>query len=114
VRSASSTDSAHRDDDLLELCSWLPEGIASRFELKVFGTGHLAKQVETFAKSIHADLIVASQPAARSAADVLSGTFAERLVRHSGCPVLTVNASSAVVRPHAQRTGRPDCMRANC
>jgi nucleotide-binding universal stress UspA family protein len=105
IRPAPADGCAHPGDDLLALSAWVPQAIANRFEVKMFGNGHMAKQIEFFAKSVHADLIVAAEPAPRSAADMLHGTFAERLVRHAACPVLTVNASAEIV---AARVGQEE------
>jgi len=91
VRPAPDDDVVDTADALFALRAWVPEPIASRCELKIFGSGHVAGQVEGFAHKVEADLIVAAEPADRSAADVLHGTFAARLIRHSDCPVLTMN-----------------------
>jgi nucleotide-binding universal stress UspA family protein len=102
IRPTPADDTVRPGDDLLELCAWVPSGIANRFEMKLFGEGHMARQIELFAKSVHADLIVASEPSSISAAGVLRGTFAERLVPNSTCPVLTVNPSAALMTPPAR------------
>jgi nucleotide-binding universal stress UspA family protein len=64
----------------------------------------VANQIDGFSRSTHADLIVAAEPAGRTAGDVLHGTFAARLVQHGDCPVLTVNepASRLTAQPAAQ------------
>jgi nucleotide-binding universal stress UspA family protein len=103
IRPSPGDDCAHPGDDLVALSAWIPKAIANRFEVKMFGNGHMAKQIEFFAKSVHADLIVAAEPAPRSAADMLHGTFAERLVRHAACPVLTVNASAEIVAARVEK-----------
>ena len=109
IRSTPADDVIQAADDLAELRAWVPKAIANRCELKMFGNEHVADKIEAFAKSVYADLIVAGEPDDRTAADALHGTFAERLVQHSDCPVLTVNAAAAFVASRAaQHEERPD------
>lgn len=101
-------------DDLVALRAWLPEAIAARCELRVFGNERVANQIECFAKSNHADLIVAAEPASRTPTDVLHGTFAARLVQRSECPVLTLNAPAALVASRvAEQEARTDAIWGN-
>jgi nucleotide-binding universal stress UspA family protein len=100
TRPAPDNDVFDTADALFTLRAWVPESIAARCELKIFGSGHMAGQVEGFAQKVEADLIVAAEPLDRSAADHLYGTFAARLIRHSDCPVLTMN------HPAAKRVAR--------
>ncbi len=100
IRATSGNDVVQTAGDLLELRAWVPESIAARCELKIFGVGNIAGQIEGYAEKAGADLIVAAEPSNRSAAGVLYGTFAARVVQHSQCPVLTVN------RPAVQRAAR--------
>ena len=105
------TDSA---DDLFELRAWVPEAIASRCKLRMLGNEHVADRIDGWAKNAHADLIVAAEPADRTAADVLHGTFAARLVQHSECPVLTVNMPTAKVATRVtEQEERPAAVLAN-
>ncbi|MEO8033195.1 MAG: universal stress protein [Acidobacteriota bacterium] len=103
VRTAPVDDPRRAVDDLAELRAWVPQSIASRCELKMFGHEHVANQIEGFARSIHADLMVATEPSSRTTADVWHGTFAARLLQHGECPVLTVNSIAALAAPHFQR-----------
>jgi nucleotide-binding universal stress UspA family protein len=80
-----------------ELRAWIPEAIAARCDVQTIGDEYAVNPIEDFAKSTQADLIVAAEPAIRTTADVLRGTFAARLLQHSECPVLTVNAPAAKV-----------------
>ncbi len=100
IRATPADDIVETADDLFELRAWIPESIATRCELKMFGSGHVAGQIEGYADHEGADLIVVGEPANRSANDLLYGTFAARVVQHSHCPVLTVN------RPAARRAAR--------
>jgi len=95
IRSTPENDASDTADALFTLLTWVPESIAARCELKIFGSGHMAGQVEGFAQKVEADLIVAAEPVERSAADRLYGTFAARLIRHSDCHVLTINQPAA-------------------
>jgi nucleotide-binding universal stress UspA family protein len=104
IRSSPAKDFASSADDLFELQAWVPEAIAGRCELRMLGAERVANQIDGFARSTHADLIVAAEPAGRTAGDLLHGTFAARLVQHGDCPVLTVNecASRPTTRPIEQ------------
>ena len=96
IRATPADDVIDTADDLADLRAWLPPSLAPRCELKMFGSGHVAEQIEAYADSVHADLLVAAEPGGRSAADVLYGTFAARLVQRGHCPVLTVNRPAAM------------------
>gem|GEM_PF-430469 len=100
IRATPEDDLIKTADELVELQAWIPEPIATRCELKMFGSGHVAGQIEGYAEKAGADLIVVGEPAGRSANDLLHGTFAARVVQHSHCAVLTVN------RPAAKRAAR--------
>jgi nucleotide-binding universal stress UspA family protein len=114
VRATPADDVIREADDLFELRAWVPEAIATRCELRMFGDEHVAKQIDGLAKSTHADLIVAAEPSDRSAADVLHGTFAARLVQHAECPVLTMNAPAALAASRiAEQQERTDAVWAN-
>jgi nucleotide-binding universal stress UspA family protein len=114
IRATPADDCIQSAHDLFELRAWVPEAIATRCELKTLGNEHVANQIEGFAKSAYADLIVAAEPAARTATDVLHGTFAARLVQHSECPVLTVSGPAALVASRvAQQEERTDGVWAN-
>ena len=97
IISANPNDEVEPADYLAALRAWIPEAIAARCEVRTFGDEHAVNPIEGFAKSTHADLIVAAEPAIRTTADVLRGTFAARLLQHSECPVLTVNAPTAKI-----------------
>jgi nucleotide-binding universal stress UspA family protein len=95
LRATVADDVEQAADDLFALRSAIPEALASRCELKLLGDEHAGNQIEGLAKTAHADLIVAAEPAGRSTSDIVRGTFAARLVQHSECPVLTVNELTA-------------------
>jgi nucleotide-binding universal stress UspA family protein len=107
VISANPDEEMERDDYLAALRAWIPEAIAARCDVQTIGDEHAVNPIEGFAKSTHADLIVAAEPANRTAADVLRGTFAARLLQHSECPVLTVNAPAAKVAARHARHEAP-------
>jgi nucleotide-binding universal stress UspA family protein len=89
------------DPDDAAARAWIPEAIAARCEVRL--PGDEIPEIEGFAKRSHADLIVAAEPAERTTADVLRGTFAERLLQHSDCPVLSVNRSAVTKAARAAR-----------
>lgn len=91
LHSTPSNDVEQTADDLAHLQAWVPESIATHCKLRILGDRHL----DGYAEKFSADLIVAAEPAERSASDVLYGTFAARVVQHSHCPVLTVNRPAA-------------------
>lgn len=80
---------------LVALRARIPKSIAARCEVRTLGDEHDGDQIEGFARSAHADLIVAAEPFHRTTADVLRGTFAARLLQRSECPVLTINIPAA-------------------
>ena len=100
IRATPSDEVPAVADDVAELRAWLPDAIADRCELRMLGGGHVAEQTKGLAGTAHADLIVAAEPADRSAADALYGTFAARLAQRSDCPVLAVNAPAARAALH--------------
>ena len=95
LRATVADDVEQAADDLFALRAAIPEALASRCELKLLGDEHAGNQIEGLAKTAHADLIVTFEPAGRSSAEVIRGTFAARLVQHSECPVLTINELAA-------------------
>jgi len=97
IRTTGAEDAIHWANDLFELRAWVPEAIATRCELKMFAAEHVANQIAGFAAASRAGLIVATEPAVRTTIDALHGTFAERLLQRSECPVLTMNGPAAVV-----------------
>ena len=106
---ARSTDLAQSEDDLFNLSAWVPDSIATRCDFELFGSGSVPEQIDAFARKTQADLIVASEPAERTALDVLRGTFAARLAQQSDCPVLTLNAAATqIAKPEAWQAERTD------
>jgi nucleotide-binding universal stress UspA family protein len=95
IRATVADDAEQAADALFGLRAAIPEALLSRCELKLLDDEHAGNQIEGLAKTAHADLIVAAEPAGRSTTDVIRGTFAARLVQHSECPVLTVNELAA-------------------
>ncbi len=100
IRATPANYLSQAEGDLRELREWLPVGLADRCELRLSGSRHVAEQISGLARNAHADLIVVSAPAERTATDVLHGTFGARLTHHSDCPVLTVHCPPTSVRTH--------------
>ncbi|MEA2235344.1 MAG: hypothetical protein QOC81_68 [Thermoanaerobaculia bacterium] len=92
-----SDDPIQSAGDLFALHATIPEALETRCELKLLGDAHAGERLESFARTVHADLIVAAEPSDRNASDMLRGTFAARLVQHSECPVMTINELTAKV-----------------
>lgn len=101
VRASRADGIADSADDFFELRQWVPEEIAPRCELKMFDSEHVADRIDGFARELQADLIIATERSDRTASDLLHGTFAARIVQHSDCPVLTVNAPAALATSRA-------------
>jgi nucleotide-binding universal stress UspA family protein len=95
IRAMVGGDASDSADEVIALRGAIPAALVSRCELQLLGDEHAGNQIEGLAKTAHADLIVAAEPAGRSTSDLLRGTFAARLVQHSECPVLTVNELAA-------------------
>jgi nucleotide-binding universal stress UspA family protein len=95
VLATAAEDRLQQADELFALRASVPEALAARCELKILGDEHAGNQMEGFARTAHADLIVAAEPSDRSTSDMLRGTFAARLVQHSECPVMTINELTA-------------------
>lgn len=100
---ANPDETVKRAQYLAALRAWIPEAVLKRCDVRTFDE-LAADPIDGLAKTTHADLIVAAEPANRTAADVLRGTFAARLLQHSECPVLTVNAPAAkIAARHARQ-----------
>ena len=83
----------HTSDKLLRLRRWLPAELVDRCELRLAGA-FSPEHVANFAGMIGGDLIAAGFTAKHGLGDVLLGTTTDRIVQHSECPVLVVNASA--------------------
>jgi len=97
IRTTGAQEAIPLSSDLFELRALLPEAIATRCELKIFSDDRLASQIVSFAAASRAGMIVVSEPAGRRNVDALLGTFAERLLQRSGCPVLKMNGPTATI-----------------
>jgi nucleotide-binding universal stress UspA family protein len=81
--------------DLIRLHQWVPPDLVDRCELKIVPLLPEAEDIIEFAETTHADLIALGIPPDRTFGESLRGTVAERIVRNSRCPVLTVNVVGA-------------------
>ena len=82
------------DDETAKLRRWLPVDLVQRCELRLAGAFTPQHLIE-FARLVGADLIAAGIHPRNGIGDVLLGTTTDRIVQHSDCPVLVVNASVA-------------------
>ena len=90
-RQIPDDESETRLDALLRMREWVPGELLDRCELKVVSARPPAQQILDLALATHADLIALGIPTDRTLSESLRGTVAERVVRESTCPVLTVN-----------------------
>jgi nucleotide-binding universal stress UspA family protein len=88
----------HTSDGLLGLRPWLPPELVDRCELKLVGT-FTAARLAALAAMMGADLIATGAPPAHGFGDLLHGTATDRIVQHSECPVLVVNAQALRTEP---------------
>ena len=79
-------------DHLLSLQQWAPNELGDRCEFKIMPGREADRSITSLAKFTNSDLIALTIPEGRGLGDVLRGTLAERVIRQSGCPVLTVNS----------------------
>ena len=84
-------------DRLFRLQQRVPDELGDRCEFKIMPRREAGRNIARLAKSTKSDLIALTLPEGRGISDVVRGTLAERVIRQSGCPVLTVN--SLVGRP---------------
>jgi nucleotide-binding universal stress UspA family protein len=82
-------------DEMPRLHAWVPPELVDRCELKLLAMGSPVEQIVGLARETHAGLIALGVSTDRSIVDEVRGTLAERIVQHSGCPVLTVNGFAA-------------------
>lgn len=68
------------------------------------GTPYLA--ITTAAKKLKADMIVISTHGRTGLSHLFLGSVAEKIVRTSSCPVLTVRAGAKVAKPRSKRPAR--------
>jgi nucleotide-binding universal stress UspA family protein len=106
VRGVLTDDLAESADELEKIKKWIPPALATHCEYSILSSRHLADRVISLAAAAGADMIVASEVVSKSMTDLLQGTFAERVIQQSGCPVLTINAEVAaeIDREEAQES----------
>ena len=80
-------------DDPLRVQQWLPRDLADRCEIKRSAAA-AAEEIVSLASAAGANLIAIGVEPDRTVHESLMGTFAERIVQHSPCAVLTVNANA--------------------
>jgi nucleotide-binding universal stress UspA family protein len=88
--------------EIKRMQSFTPKELVERCQYKLIPGDRPAEQVVEFAKLVHADLIAVGAPASRTTAEVMRGTFAERVLERSDCPVLVVNEQT-VLRAYTNR-----------
>jgi len=87
----SPVDSAHEQQQLEQLCQWIPASLRTRCALKeVVRQGHAAEQIVELARSTRCEMIVLGAQHKRFFDSTVLGTTTVRVTRHANCPVLTV------------------------
>src|ERR1051326_5442781 len=94
----------HGGDRVAQLRRWLPVDLVGRCELRLAGA-FTPQHVADFARLIGGDLIAAGFKTTGGLGDVLFGTTTDRIVQHSECPVLVVNASAVREREQLRLAG---------
>jgi len=108
IRADDGDNPTRTSDDLRRLSRWLPPELIDRCELKVVGAS-AAEDLASFAAMAGADLIAAGAPQSHALGDFLRGTATDRIVQHSECPVLVVNARAARREREALATASCAC-----
>jgi len=86
----------HAAESLMRLRRWLPPELVDRCELRFVDAAWSAEHLANFAATIGADLIASSAPRSHGLSEILRGSVTDRIVQHSECPVLVVNASAVL------------------
>jgi nucleotide-binding universal stress UspA family protein len=81
-------------ESLMRLRRWLPRELVDRCELRFVDAAWSPEHLANFAASVGADLIATSATRSHGLSDLLRGSITDRIVQHSECPVLVVNASA--------------------
>jgi nucleotide-binding universal stress UspA family protein len=93
-------------DRLISLQQWAPNELGDRCEFKIMPLRDADRSIASVAKFANSDLIAVTIPEGHGLGDVLRVTLAERVIRQSGCPVLTVNSLVArCAKPTAALVG---------
>ena len=79
-------------DRLINLQRWAPNELGDRCEFKIMPARQADRSITSVAKFTNSDLIALTIPEGHGLGDALRATLAERIIRQSGCPVLTVNS----------------------
>lgn len=96
VRPAESDTPDIAVGEIQRMQSFTPRELVERCQYKLLAGDRPAEQVVEFAKLVHADLIAVGTTSTRSTAEVMRGTFAERILERSECPVLVINEQTVL------------------
>ncbi len=91
-------------DEIKKMQAFTPPELLGRCQYKLLPGDHPAEQVIEFAKLVRADLIAVGAAASRRAGEIVRGTFAERILERSECPVLVINEMTALKAKAAEPT----------
>lgn len=96
VRAAETDTPDVAIDEIKRMQAFTPPELLERCQYKLLPGDHPAEQVVEFAKLVRADLIVCGATQSRRTSEIVRGTFAERILERSDCPVLIVNEMTAL------------------
>ena len=96
VRPAESDTPDIAVGEIQRMQRFTPPDLIERCQYKLLPGDHPAEQVVEFAKLVRADLIAVGTASTRSTTEVVRGTFAERIIERSDCPVLVVNEQTVL------------------
>ena len=82
--------------EIKRMQSFTPSELVQHCQYKLLPGDRPAEEVVEFAKLVHADLIAVGTTSTRRTSEVMRGTFAERVIERSDCPVLVVNEQTVL------------------
>ena len=96
VRTIESDTPDNAVGEIERMQSFTPPELLERCHYKLLPGDRPAEQVVEFAKLVRADLIAVGAATGRTATEVMRGTFAERILERSDCPVLVINEQTVL------------------
>ena len=93
LRTVEVGDAKETTNELMLLRRWIPADLVDRCEVKIIPAHATADQILAIANATHADLIALGSDRSAGLGDTLRGTVTDRVVQHSGCPVLIVSGA---------------------
>jgi nucleotide-binding universal stress UspA family protein len=94
LRAIEGPDATDAAAELQRLQKWIPAHLVDRCEMKIVPAHTSAEQILAMANTSAADLIALGAERGHGMSDAMFGTTADRVVQHSGCPVLAVSGAA--------------------